>query len=152
MTLPPPLPRDWDPPWGPLRFVTPYQRDERRLIPRHQILMVGKITLARGLSVDCTVRNLAAAHNEKIAQLRATSNPPQSIHADNDIIDGQLSVDDRAMAQVQSRIGEFDGSRDGRPSGLQLSGRTPFRCGPQFRECGLVGALHTHVDGELRDR
>jgi hypothetical protein len=61
LRLPPPLPRDWDPPWGPLRFATPYHRTERRLIPRHQILMVGTITLAKGLSVDCTVRNFSPA-------------------------------------------------------------------------------------------
>jgi hypothetical protein len=57
----PPLPRDWDPPWGPLRLATPYGRAERRLIPRHAILMVGKITLPKGLSVDCTVRNFSPA-------------------------------------------------------------------------------------------
>jgi hypothetical protein len=61
VTLPPPLPRDWDPPWGPLRFTSHYQRAERRLIPRHQILMVGTITLTKGLSVDCSVRNLSPA-------------------------------------------------------------------------------------------
>ena len=57
----PPLPRDWDPPWGPLRLATPYGRAERRLIPRHEILMVGKITLPKGPSVDCTVRNFSPA-------------------------------------------------------------------------------------------
>jgi hypothetical protein len=61
MLPPPPLPRDWDPPWGPLRFNLPYERAERRLIPRHQFLMVGKITLAKGLSVDCAVRNFSPA-------------------------------------------------------------------------------------------
>jgi hypothetical protein len=57
----PPLPRDWDPPWGPLRLTSPYGRAERRLIPRHEILMVGKISLPKGLSVDCTVRNFSPA-------------------------------------------------------------------------------------------
>jgi hypothetical protein len=39
--------------------VPPYQGAERRFIPRHQILMLGKITLAKGLSVDCAVRNFS---------------------------------------------------------------------------------------------
>jgi hypothetical protein len=39
----------------------PYEGPERRLIPRHRILMVGKITLAKGLSVDCTVPNFSPA-------------------------------------------------------------------------------------------
>src|SRR5262249_23778242 len=57
----PPLPRlrDWAPSWGPLMLVPPYERAERRLIPRHQILMAGKIVLATGLSVNCTVRNFS---------------------------------------------------------------------------------------------
>ena len=38
-----------------------YERAERRFIPRHQILMVGKITLAKGLSADCSVRNFSPA-------------------------------------------------------------------------------------------
>jgi hypothetical protein len=41
--------------------IPSYERAERRLIPRHYILMVGRITLARGLSVDCTVRNFSPA-------------------------------------------------------------------------------------------
>jgi hypothetical protein len=44
-----------------LRLATPYMRAERRLVPRHQILMVGKITLTKGLSVDCSVRNFSPA-------------------------------------------------------------------------------------------
>jgi hypothetical protein len=56
---PPPRPQNWDPPWGPLLRVPPYQGAERRLIPRHQILMLGKITLAKGLTVDCAVRNFS---------------------------------------------------------------------------------------------
>jgi hypothetical protein len=34
---------------------------ERRLIPRHQILLVGKVVLAKGLTVDCAVRNFSPA-------------------------------------------------------------------------------------------
>jgi hypothetical protein len=41
--------------------VSPHWRTERRLMPRHQILTVGKIVLATGLSVDCTVRNFSPA-------------------------------------------------------------------------------------------
>ena len=41
--------------------VPPYWRTERRIIPRHRILMVGKIILAKGFSVDCTVRNFSPA-------------------------------------------------------------------------------------------
>jgi PilZ domain len=59
-TLPPPPPtRDWAPRWGLLMRVPPYRGAERRLIPRHQVLMLGKITLAKGLSVDCAVRNFS---------------------------------------------------------------------------------------------
>jgi hypothetical protein len=39
--------------------VPAYWRTERRLIPRHQILTVGKIVLAKGFSVDCTARNFS---------------------------------------------------------------------------------------------
>lgn len=44
-----------------MMHVPHYAGVERRLIPRHQILMVGKINLAKGLSVDCTVRNFSPA-------------------------------------------------------------------------------------------
>jgi hypothetical protein len=50
---PPPRPRDWDPPWGALVRVPHHVGVERRLIPRHQILLVGKVVLAKGLTVDC---------------------------------------------------------------------------------------------------
>ena len=42
-------------------LVPSYERAERRLTPRHQILMVGKIIVAKGLSLDCTVRNFSPA-------------------------------------------------------------------------------------------
>jgi hypothetical protein len=42
-------------------LVPPYERAERRLIPRHHILTVGTITPAKGLSVDCAVRNFSPA-------------------------------------------------------------------------------------------
>jgi hypothetical protein len=58
---PPPSPRDWNPPWGPLMRLPPYEQTERRLTPRHQILMVGKIVLAQRLAADCTVRNFSPA-------------------------------------------------------------------------------------------
>jgi Glycosyl hydrolase family 1 len=57
---PPPRPRDWNPPWGPLMRLPPYERTERRLVPRHQIPMAGKI-VAQGFSADCTVRNFSPA-------------------------------------------------------------------------------------------
>jgi hypothetical protein len=41
--------------------VPAYERAERRLTPRHPIVMVGKITLARGTCVDCLVRNFSLA-------------------------------------------------------------------------------------------
>jgi PilZ domain len=41
--------------------IPPHEGAERRLIPRHNILMIGEITLARGLSVDCAVRNFSPA-------------------------------------------------------------------------------------------
>jgi hypothetical protein len=42
-------------------WLPPYEGTERRLIPRHQIVMVGKIILAKGFSVDCAVRNFSPA-------------------------------------------------------------------------------------------
>jgi hypothetical protein len=39
----------------------PYGRTERRLVPRHRILMVGRITLTNGVLVDCAVRNFSLA-------------------------------------------------------------------------------------------
>ena len=41
--------------------IPAYQGVERRLVPRHHILMVGKITLAKGVSMDCAVRNFSPA-------------------------------------------------------------------------------------------
>jgi hypothetical protein len=61
MPPPPPLPRDGDPPWGPLMRVPAYEWAERRIIPRHYILMVGRITLDKGVFVDCQVRNFSPA-------------------------------------------------------------------------------------------
>jgi hypothetical protein len=58
---PPPVPRDWDPPWGPLMRVPAYERAERRIIPRHHIVMVGRIILVGGFSSDCMVRNFSPA-------------------------------------------------------------------------------------------
>jgi hypothetical protein len=80
---PPPLPRNWNPPWGPLGVVRPYDGPERRLIPRHQILMVGKITLTKGLSVDCAVRNFSPAG--AALWLKTAANLPMKfdLHFDN---------------------------------------------------------------------
>jgi hypothetical protein len=61
-TLPlPPRLQNWDPPWGPLMPVPAYQGVERRLVPRHHILMVGKISLTKGVSIDCAVRDFSPA-------------------------------------------------------------------------------------------
>jgi hypothetical protein len=59
----PPLPpvRDWSPPWRPLPPIRPYERGERRIVPRHHILMVGRIILGNETSFDCTVRNFSPA-------------------------------------------------------------------------------------------
>jgi hypothetical protein len=59
----PPLPpvRDWSPPWRPLPPSRPDERDERRIVPRHHILMVGRIILGNETSFDCTVRNFSPA-------------------------------------------------------------------------------------------
>jgi transcriptional regulator with XRE-family HTH domain len=57
----PPLPpvRDWSPPWRPLTPSPPYGGGERRIVPRHHVLLVGRITLGTGASVDCSVRNFS---------------------------------------------------------------------------------------------
>jgi hypothetical protein len=44
-----------------MRLIPAYGGPERRLNPRHQMLMVGKIPLTKVLSVDCTVRNFSPA-------------------------------------------------------------------------------------------
>ena len=55
----PPLPRDWNPPWGPMKLRPPYEGPERRFNPRHEMLMIGRIARVNGLSVDCEVRNFS---------------------------------------------------------------------------------------------
>jgi PilZ domain-containing protein len=41
--------------------VPAYERAERRFTPRHHISMVGRITLSRGMYVDCLVRDFSPA-------------------------------------------------------------------------------------------
>jgi hypothetical protein len=37
------------------------ERAERRIVPRHQAQLVGKIILGKGTHVDCSVRNFSPA-------------------------------------------------------------------------------------------
>jgi hypothetical protein len=49
------------PPWRPLTPIRPYERSERRIVPRHHLLMVGRIILGEETSFDCTVGNFSPA-------------------------------------------------------------------------------------------
>jgi hypothetical protein len=45
--------------WWPLTPLRPYERVERRNVPRNHVLTVGKVVMGKQTSVDCAVRNFS---------------------------------------------------------------------------------------------